>query len=110
MEKNENFLETGSYNGHYYGTPKPLLSDLIMRDDPKEISTEDENPGLETRTEDNSESNERVTVHRESENLNEESLNKNMKKENGLKEGLENNRENDHLRKGKSLQNQPIIV
>ena len=103
MEKNENFLETGSYNGHYYGTPKPLLSDLIMRDDPKEISKEDENPGLETRTEDNSESNERVTVHRESEN-------KNMEKENGLKEGLENDRENDHLRKGKSLQNQPIIV
>lgn len=32
MEKNGNFLETGSYNGHYYGTPKPLLNDAILKD------------------------------------------------------------------------------
>ena len=94
MEQNGSFLETGSYNGHYYGTPKPLLSDLIMKDDTTKISTE--NLELETRTAKDTESNEQVTVHHESENLN--------------VKGLENDSANDRLKKDESLQNQPISV
>ncbi|CAB3980989.1 membrane-associated guanylate kinase, WW and PDZ domain-containing 1-like [Paramuricea clavata] len=94
MEKNGYFLETGSYNGHYYGTPKPLLSDLMTKDEP----AENETLQVEEQTKDNTENSELVIVHRE--NLNEE---------NGLKEGLENDSQNN-VEKDEILQNQPIQV
>jgi hypothetical protein len=90
MEKNGNFLETGSYNGHYYGTPKPLLGDLITKDDTTDVSTENGDLELDQRTLNNTESNERVIVHSESGNLNLKGL------ESGKKE--------------EGLQNQPINV
>ena len=90
MEKNGNFLETGSYNGHYYGTPKPLLGDLITKDDTTDVSTENGDLESDQRTLNNTESNERVIVHSESGNLNLKGL------ESGKKE--------------EGLQNQPINV
>ena len=91
MEKNGNFLETGSYNGHYYGTPKPLLGDLTLDDQPKKSTAET--------TENNTESCERVTVHRENEDLSDKPV------ENGLESGSENNSRKDEI-----AQNQPIQV
>lgn len=109
MEKKGNFLETGSYNGHYYGTPKPLLGSLIVREQPSEISAvENENVLLETdKTEDNNtENNELVTVHHDSENLSE---NMEDKKDNDL-EKERTDRKNNNLRRHESWNDQPINV
>lgn len=100
MEKKGNFLETGSYNGHYYGTPKPLLRDFTTDDphDSKEISTA-ENENNETDAQGTDNNTEHVIVHRENEDLNDTQL------ENGLENGSENNTKRDEIE-----QNQPIDV
>lgn len=105
MEKKGNFLETGSYNGHYYGTPKPLLGSLIAKEQP---SVENENVFLETdKTEDNNtEINEPVTVHHVSENLSE---NMEVKKDNDL-EKEETDSKNNNLKRNESWNDQPINV
>ena len=99
MEKNGHFLESGSYNGHYYGTPKPSLGELIMKDEPTN-TVENGKRELEAQTHnitDNStESIEPATVHRESENLNKEKCN-------GTVEEIENDNPN-------KKNNEPINV
>ena len=100
MEKKGHFLETGSYNGHYYGTPKPLLRDFTTDDphDSKEISAA-ENENNETDAQGTDNNAEQVIVHRENGDLYDAQL------ENRLENGSENNPKREEIE-----QNQPIDV
>lgn len=97
MERCGHFLETGSYNGHYYGTPKPLLSDLVMA----------ENNATKSRTVDEAqtidENIEQVTIHENSDEVEE-------KKESYLKLNKASNSEQNNLKSDEVLDNQPINV
>ncbi|XP_028398420.1 membrane-associated guanylate kinase, WW and PDZ domain-containing protein 2-like [Dendronephthya gigantea] len=98
MERCGHFLETGSYNGHYYGTPKPLLSDLVMVENnaTKSRTLEDETQTIEKNIE-------QVTVHENSDELEE-------KKESYLKLNKANNSEKNNSKTTEILDKQPINV
>ena len=104
MENNGNFLETGEYNGHYYGTPKPRLSASVLKEKPREGNTnENANPQVETeKTEVNAENtNDVVTVHRNGENL-----------DGNTEDGdeVEKDCKNNNVKTDECLKNQPINV
>ena len=41
MQKHGDFLESGSYKDHYYGTPKPLLGHSVVKDKSKQTIKEE---------------------------------------------------------------------
>ena len=64
MEKNGDFIETGSYNGHFYGTLKPKLNVESMKDLPT-AAAEKSHDSSEHSCETNNVKNSEVTVHAE---------------------------------------------